>query len=340
MQRYTEIPSTVDEDRLGLLRMYAYETVPEYTRMMPQKKRASYYAHRDKALTESPWIQLHQNDRHWVMIDFDCNDEWAWKRLPMLPNVISYNTENGNHQCFILLDTPVHCHKAAKRRAPYKYLKAIEKAIDAQYGSDDGFKRTISKNPFHPKWDNVWIHDKRHTLKEIADGLELAIGAAPRRTQKAVEGQGKRNTSVFDRIRFKGYNQVARYKALEGCTFEDWHDVVIQWCKAANVFKDEAPMSEAEVLGIAKSIANFCWYIYKPKTEKKRMTPEEIKEAQRKAQRLTKAKQVGRTEAAIKEAIKQLKEDGKRVSKAAVARIVGVSRTQVSLKYSHLFEED
>ncbi|HBC3964976.1 TPA: replication initiation protein, partial [Vibrio parahaemolyticus] len=263
---YTEIPATVDDDRIGLLRMYAYEVVPDFARIMPKKKRASYYAPKEQGLEISPWIQLHQNDRHWVMVDFDCGDEWAWKRLPMQPNLISYNVENGNHQCFYLLETPVHCHKEAKRRAPYKYLKAIEKAIDAQYGGDDGFKRTISKNPFHPKWDNVWIHDKRHTLKEIADGLDLAIGAAPRRKQKAVEGKGKRNTSVFDRVRFKCYNQVSRYKELDGCKFEDWHSVVIQWCKDANIFKDDAPMNEKEVLTIAKSIANFCWYIYKPKT--------------------------------------------------------------------------
>lgn len=334
---YSEIPATVDEDRIGLLRMYAYETIPDYTRMMPVKNRASFYAPKEQAVNESPWLQLHQNDRHWVMVDFDCGDEWAWKRLPIQPNVVSYNTNSGNHQCFYLLDAAVHCHKEAKRRAPYKYLKAIEKAIDDQYGGDDGFRRTISKNPFHPKWDNVWIHDKKHTLKEIEDGLELAINAPKRRTQ-SVKGEGKRNTSVFDRVRFKCYNQVKRYKELEGIKFEDWHTVVIQWCNDANVFKDDKPMNDAEVRCIAKSIATFTWYVYTPKTNKKRMTIEEIKAAQSKAAAMTTAKIVGRNESAVKEAIRQLKSEGKKPTKAAAARLAGLSRGGVSRNYSHLFE--
>jgi hypothetical protein len=336
-RNYTEIPATVSEERIGLLRMYAFEVIPEYTRMMPVKNRASFYAPKEQAVAESPWIQLHQNDRHWVLIDFDCGDEWAWKRLPMTPNFVSYNTNTGNHQAGLLLEAPVHCHKEAKRRTPYKYLKAIEKAIDAQYGGDNGFRRTISKNPFHPQWDTNWIHDKKHTLKEIEDGLELVLNGTKRRTQ-AVKGEGKRNTSVFDRVRFKCYNQVSRYKEVEGIKFEDWHTVVIQWCNDANVFKDDMPMKDAEVRCIAKSIATFTWYIYKPKSNKKRMTVEEIKAAQSKAAAMTTAKKVGKNEAAIKEAIRQLKSEGKKPTKAAAARLAGLGRVAVSRNYSHLFD--
>ncbi|HBC3964971.1 TPA: hypothetical protein KD885_004652 [Vibrio parahaemolyticus] len=68
------------------------------------------------------------------------------------------------------------------------------------------------------------------------------------------------------------------------------------------------------------------------------MTVEEIKAAQSKAAHITNAKRKGSAEAAIKVAIQQLKDDGKKPTKAAVARIVGLSRVSVSNNYSHLFD--
>ncbi|MEE7750685.1 hypothetical protein V3Q24_23010, partial [Vibrio parahaemolyticus] len=80
-------------------------------------------------------------------------------------------------------------------------------------------------------------------------------------------------------------------------------------------------------------------YRYTPsKPKKKPMSPDKIKAAQSKAAAMTTAKKVGKNEAAIKEAIRQLKSEGKKPTKAAAARLAGLGREAVSRNYSHLFD--
>lgn len=344
------VQSELTPDAQYGLQLDIVNTFPNHMRSMFNKGKGSFWVPQEKALEEAAWVQMHLNDRHFVMVDFDRLDELHWRTLPLTPNIVSFNTNNGNHQCYWLLKDPVHCHKAAKRKKAYKYLRLLEKAIDEKYKGDKHFSRAISKNLFHKKWATDWIHDRRHTLAEIHKGLELdlrkVLGYHPpqispsKAYRKAKSGNGKRNTTMFDNVRYRAYREVSKYKSMDGTTYEDWLDVVTQWCARENVWDDAEPLLNSAVEATAKQIARFCWYVYNPpKTKKPKMTIEQVKEAQRNAQRMTKAKQIGKTEAAIKEAIKQLKESDKRVSKAAVARIAGVSRTQVSLKYSYLFEE-
>lgn len=335
--KYTPIPSELSQDEQHLFMMQTYENIPEWVKTMFKKRKGTSYLTKDRAMA-SPWLQLHENDRHWLIIDFDNQNEWDWKRLPLTPNIVSYNTDTGNHQAFIKLRDPVHCHAAAKRNAPYKYLRGLERAIDLKYGGDTGFSRGVSKNPFHEKWDTIWIHSREYSLKEIEEGLEVNSGVSVHRLRKtSLEGVEGRNTAVFNEVRFKAYREVERYKQLEGVGFEDWHATVLEWCKRANSFDGKSPLKDGEVASTAKSIANFCWYKYQPKP-KKRMTEEEIKAAQSKAAYITNAKRKGSSESAIKVAIQQLKDDGKKPTKAAVARMVGLSRVSVSKNYSHLFD--
>lgn len=337
---YTHIPSELSQDEQHLFMMQAYENVPDWVRTMFKKRKGTHYLSKDRSM-DAAWIQLHENDRHWLIVDFDNQDEWDWKKLPIKPNVVSYNTDTGNHQVFYLLRDPVHCHQAAKRNAPYKYLRGLEKSIDLKYGGDTGFSRGVSKNLFHPKWDTIWIHNRKFSLKELEQGLVVNAGVTSHvRKKTSLSGKEGRNSAVFDEVRFKSYREVERYKNLDGVSFNDWHSVVLEWCRRANSFDGKSPLGDREVASTAKSIASFCWHRYTPQKPKKApMTESQIKEAQRKAQRITKAKQKGSSEAAIKEAIEQLKADGKRVSKAAAARIVGLSRQNVTTLYSHLFED-
>ncbi|CAH0527557.1 hypothetical protein CTH30272_01201 [Allocatenococcus thiocycli] len=332
------VTSQLNEEQLNLFLMKEWEYVPEWPRAMFQKKKGSYYVDKVKALSEAPWVRLHSNDRRWVMVDFDNGNPFDWCKLPVQPNVVVFNKESSNHQCFWLLKDPVYCQESARNHAAYKYLRAIENAIDIKYEADPDFKRDISKNPFHPHWEAHWIHDRTHTLEGLEKGLELDLGRKARKGKNtSLEGKSGRNTGVFDQVRFRAYGEVSRYKDLDGVQFEDWHKIVLAWCERANQFEGKEALDKRELAGIAKSIASFCWHRLKPK--KKRMTTEQIKEAQRNAQKMTKAKQKGRSEAAIKEAIRQLKDENKRVSKAAVARLAGLSRVAVTRDYSHLFED-
>ncbi|EGQ9353890.1 hypothetical protein F2K74_24900 [Vibrio parahaemolyticus] len=343
------IESELTPDAQYGLQLDVVNSFPEYMRAMFKKGAGSYWVPQQKALEDAAWLQMHLNDRHFVMVDFDGLDEHHWRTLPLKPNVVSFNPKNGNHQCYWLLKDPVHCHKEAKRNKPYKYLRLIEKAIDEKYQGDKRFARAICKNPFHPKWETEWIHDRRHTLTEIHEGLELDLrdvsGYLPSKSaskayRKAKAGKGKRNTTMFDNVRYRAYREVLKYKEMDGVTYEDWLDVVTQWCARENVWEDAEPLPRNAVEATGKQIARFCWYVYNPPKQnvKPKMTKEQVKEAQRNAQKITKAKQRGASEAAIKEAIAQLKASDKRVTKAAVARIVGLSRQNVTTLYSHLFD--
>lgn len=343
-----EIRSELTQDAQYGLQIDLIGTFPEFMRAMFKKNKGSRWVKQEKGLSEAAWLQLHLTNRYLVMVDFDGLDEFHWRSLPLKPNFVSFNPENGNHQCYWLLRDHVHCHKEAKRNKPYKYLRQIEKAIDQKYQGDKHFSRAISKNPFHPKWDTVWLHDRRHSLKDIHDGLELDLRevsgytpiSASKGHRKAKQGNGKRNTTIFNNVRYRAYKEVSRYKAMENITYEDWLSVVTEWCVRENVWKDVEPLPLSAVTATAKQIAKFCWYVYNPPKEnvKPKMTKEQVKEAQRKSAEITNAKKRGSAEASIKVAIKQLITDGKKPTKAAVARIVGLSRVSVSKNYSHLFD--
>lgn len=337
--KYTPIPSELSQDEQHLFMMQTYENIPEWVKTMFKKRKGTSHLTKDRAM-DAPWIQLHGNDRHWLMIDFDNNDEWDWKKLPLSPNVVSYNTDTGNHQALFKLKDPVHCHREAKKNAPYKFLRGLEKTIDVMYGGDTGFSRNISKNLFHPKWDTIWIHNREYTLSELQEHLvtnsDIRVG---KRKKTPLCGKEGRNTAVFDEVRYKCYREVTKYKELDDVTFNDWHRMVLAWCRRANNFEGKAPMEDHRVVSTAKSIAEFCWYRYTPsKPKKKPMSPDKIKAAQSKAAKMTTAKKVGKNEAAVKEAIRQLKADGKKPTKAAVARLAGLGREAVSRSYSHLFD--
>lgn len=344
-----EISSELTADAQYGMQIDLIGTFPEFMRAMFKKNKGSRWVKQEKGLSEAAWLQLHLTNRYLVMVDFDGLDEFHWRSLPLKPNFVSFNPTNGNHQCYWLLRDHVHCHKEAKRNKPYKYLRQIEKAIDHKYQGDKHFARAISKNPFHERWDTVWLHDRRHSLQEIHHGLELDLrkvaGYTPISTakmhRKAKQGNGKRNTTIFNNVRYRAYREVSKYKVMDGITFDDWLTVVTQWCVRENVWEDTEPLPKSAVVATAKQIARFCWYVYNPPKQniKPKMTKEQVKEAQRNAQKITKAKQRGSSEAAIKEAIAQLKASDKRVTKAAVSRIVGLSRQNVTTLYSHLFEE-
>ena len=173
------VQSELTPDAQYGLQLDIVNTFPNHMRAMFNKGKGSFWVPQEKALGDAAWVQMHLNDRHFVMVDFDGLDELHWRTLPLTPNIVSFNTNNGNHQCYWLLKDPVHCHKEAKKGKAYKYLRLLEKAIDEKYQGDKHFSRAICKNLFHPRWETDWIHDRRHTLAEIHKGLELdQIGRA------------------------------------------------------------------------------------------------------------------------------------------------------------------
>ena len=342
-QKYScVVESEISQEAQFLLQMYVNEQFPDNMRAMFTKHKASVWVPKRKAM-EAAWVQMHLHDRWCVMVDFDGLDEFHWRKLPLTPNIVCFNPKNGNHQCYWILKVPVHCQSSSKGNKPYKYLRLLEKAIDEAYSGDKGFSRCISKNLFHEQWETDWIHDRRHTLEEIHRGLNLDLRnvgyvtpvASTAKTKKAKKANGKRNKTIFDNVRHRGYKEVAKYKEIDNITYADWLLTVTEWCHRENNWTDAAPLESSEIEATAKQIAHFCWYVYRPR--RKRMSIEETKAMQSRAAHATNAKQVASTTEEIIKAIKQLKKDGKKPTKTAVASIVSISRQQISTRYGHLF---
>ncbi|MFS1914453.1 replication initiation protein [Vibrio sp. 10N.286.48.B7] len=335
------------------LRQLAIESLHKHVPAMFVKGKGQYWVNSKKALEESPWFRWHVNDRLFVMIDFDGLGRDHWKKLPIKPNIVCYNPKNGNHQCYWILEVPVHCHEAAKKKAAYKYLRFIEKLLDEKYDGDPHFARAISKNFLHESWETEFVHEEKFTLLQLDEGFELGIkNGEYRKAQKAKwkkqkvatdkDGKPSRHCTLFDKIRFKAMREIPRYKQIEGIEYKDWLGMLRTWCEAANSFEsDKGDLTDASIEATAKSIARWTWYVYTIPTDKPikiPMTQDQVKATQSKAAEITNAKRRGSSEAAIKVAIQQLKDAEKKPTKAAVARIVGLSRQNVSTNYSHLFD--
>ena len=296
---------------------------------------------------EAPWTQLHCNDRHWVMADLDECDWQAHKRFPVEPNIVSYNAESGHSQQFWRLSDPVYCHGDQRQHKAHRYLRAIESAIDAQYGTDHHFARAISKNPLHKLWDNDFRHSRGHTLPELHEGLLLDLttvgyggkGKPKGKSKATVEGQYGRNAQTFDQVRFWAYEHAPMFKQA-GLEYEDWYRAVRMQVNTVNarfINTADGVMDAVECNYIARSIASYCWRVQVSLRRKPKLTMEQIRQKQVQSAQMTTAKKVGASEAAIKLAITQLQADGKKPTKAAVARLVNLSRQQVSTRYNYLF---
>ena len=126
-------------------------------------------------------------------------------------------------------------------------------------------------------------------------------------------------------------------------------------CSSINDRFCKPALSISEIEQISKSISKWTWYkrhIIKGHKEKNKgaagldpipdsMTGIERKEEKKRRQKIgakyTHSLRRQRTEKAIIQAINLLQIENKRVSKAAVARKIGISRETISRGYSHLF---
>ena len=225
------------------------DTLPEYIHSLPEKSKPAIWLPRAKAI-QCERIRLHANDRYFLMVDYDVKDNNPvvyHDHYDIEPNFITYNPENLNHQAFWRIANPVHCQDGSKHRKPYLFLRAIENAYDEKYGCDKHFARYISRNPLHAFADTDWRHDRKHTLNELAEVVNLnqkRIVAGERQQQ----GAG-RNREVFDDLRLWAYKQD------KDCSFDDWLNKLLVKAIGYNTYSK--PMDLKEVEQIAKSVAKY-----------------------------------------------------------------------------------
>ena len=267
----------------------------------------------------------------------DGYDRWEDVGCPA-PNWIILNPQNGHAHYLYVLECPVPFTDASRKK-PRDYVAAIERGLSHRLGADIGYAGFISKNPLHPHWRTLSVHEYAYPLSELADYVNLKL---PKQKKREVSGLG-RNCMIFDEARYWSYPRVNAAK--EQGNFSQWFSEVFEKVKRCNTFDN--PLDIAELHTIAKSIARWTWKNYDRKSKNRGAASKQYclfnweqldtSEKQACGASYTHKTRKQRTESKIRDAIAQLKAENKRVTRVAVARIAGVSDRTIRKNYRHLF---
>lgn len=266
---------------------------------------------------------------HRIVIDIDrdvrsitrCNDWWNLLNVPM-PSYVLLNSENGHAHVFYELETPVATHEAS-RTGPLRYLAAVESALRIALGGDTGFSGFLCKNPHSSEWELHRGRKALYSLPELADYLTL-----PKFSELKREPSGfGRNCVLFDTLRTWAYRALAGYR--DG-TLDTWSQAVYSQAMGLNNFP--IPLLESEVRATAKSVSKWVW-----RNLGTGAAAEAFSTTQKIRQKIGASKKRAIKTADVVTAIAKLQAQGKRVSKTAVAQIIGCSQQNLSKHYSDLF---
>lgn len=266
---------------------------------------------------------------HRIVIDIDrdvsaitrCNDWWQLLDVPT-PSYVLLNAENGHAHVFYELEAAVATHDAA-RTAPLRYLAAIEAALRVALGGDVGYAGFICKNPHSKAWELHKGRRELYSLPELAEYLTL-----PRLEDLKREPSGfGRNCTLFDNLRQWSYRAVSAYR---GGTVEAWSIAVYEQALGLNNFPQ--PLLESEIRATARSVSKWTWQKLGTGA-----AADVFSTTQKIRQKRGAAKKRAIKTADVVTAIAQLTSRGQRISKTAVAAIVGCSQQNLSKHYSDLF---
>jgi hypothetical protein len=285
---------------------------------------------------------------HWLTFDQDHDNLMQWEdaNLPQ-PNLIVRNLNNRKAHVSYAIESV--CTSDAAHPKPMAYAQAIQEAFCEQLKADPGYTGFITKNPMHEDWHLWEIHNKVYTLGKLADYVDLKPRYWSRQRAANYEQYGiGRNCALFHRLRFWAYDWVSYHRDEQGTTYIEWMQVILVKAEGFNEFPQ--PLPYGEIKSTAKSVGKWVWEKYFPKTKRKKRgamvetfekseLPLDLPTKQRLSARRTHKTRRAVTEDRIIQAIGVLTAQNKKVTKAAVGRMVGLSRTQVSMKYQHLFPE-
>lgn len=292
----------------------------------------------------------HPNSKLWLMFDIDRPtgpEELTDELLLPAPTFWVQNPENHHAHALYALETPIHMNAYSSQGA-IRYAAAVDVALSEKMAADAGYAGLICKNPLHEHWRTYaigGIYDL-HDLSEFVDLQRFN----DRRKNLPGLGLG-RNCTLFDRLRTWAYKAIRQGWP----DYDRWLMAVEQRAEGYNHFDYQgkpAKLDHNEVRHIAKSVAkwtykNFSQQGYDDYIErliKNTHTPEiQSNRGKRGDSRpgAIAAAQVKRDkrEQQIIQAMEQLQAEGKKVTKSAVARSVGIDRRVLNKCYSELFQK-
>ena len=283
---------------------------------------------------------------HWLTFDQDHDNltQWEDAQLPQ-PNLIVRNQNNRRAHVSYAIESV--CTSDAAYPKPMAYAQAIQEAFCEKLRADPGYTGLITKNPLHEDWHLWELHSKVYKLGELADYVELKRRYWTRKRAANYKHYGiGRNCALFHRLRYWAYDWIVYHRDEQGTTWVEWMQIVLVKAEEFNEFPQ--PLPYGEIKSTAKSVGNWVWLNFFPKNKRKKRgamvatfakseIPLDLTTKQRLSARRTHATRKAVTEEKIIQAIGQLTAQSKKVTKAGVGRIIGMSRQKVSENYSHLF---
>lgn len=189
----------------------------------------------------------------WMLFDRDKGDLLdALERSNLdMPNFIAINPDNGHGHFAYRLANPV-LRFDSSRRHPIDYAAGIQRGIMRRIGADPCFNGKLLKNPAHLKWQVRWFSTAPFNLEQLARDLDKSEMAAAAKLSLEI-GEG-RNVATFEALRKSGYRIVKRYWG----DFDGFHAHMTGDAYEMNRSL-LAPLSEAEIRSIVKSVCKWIW---------------------------------------------------------------------------------
>jgi len=257
--------------------------------------------------------------------------EWYFDLDLPAPTFITVNPENLHAHLVYEFFTPVLLWENARQK-PIEWLNAIRRAWIETLRADAGYNGLISKNPNSSHW-HIMDFNVRYELAELSEAVTIKDHhyQTPKGFREDFAGEG-RNNFLFEVGRFYSYRK------KDSCKNETaLQDVIFTHLLNVNHTEFATPLSMNDVRHIAKSIAKFTWKYrntisggYERKT-----TDEELKGIKvANAYQTHEIRKIA-TENKIKKAVDIFLREGRKITKAGIAREASITRRTLD-RHQHL----
>lgn len=296
------------------------------------------YHHPVEVAFDKAHVQLNWTDSCVVLL-FDVDREgaaFAWEDAGLPPPTwVVVNPANAHAHIAYVLETPVVRLREAER-GPVRLLRAVTAAMSFALGADPAYGGLLTKNPLHPRWRLI-ATGRRYSLAELMeylpDRLFRAARTARQRDRHADHsGFGvSRKVTLFEELRQFGYRNWAAIAA------ESDRGPSPTLLAAAHQMNrgigQKPPLTEQEVHTTVRQVQRFLRKHYSPEQAAQR-----FHRRQRSRQQRSAAARRARRESAITDAVRLLRDQGRRVTYKAVAELVDCTPANLSTHYRHLID--
>lgn len=343
------------------------EYLPDKPRYSNESKILGGISSKKTALERGHQIELASHKAHYLAFDLDYPEAGAaWLDVGAPPPTIAVINPNNWHAHLLFeleqpVLLPIHGHWAPwLKPEPIAYYKATRAAGILCLKADAGYTGSCTKNPLHPAW-RAYSHDIQYKLRELADAFKLDELAPKAKGNTEAIAYAGRNDELFNEARRWAYREVKDFLRLE---FSEFFSAVFKYCNAYNesqfVNHPSGMLNSNSIRSTARSIASWTWCrrhrawikehwksrgamrpYWQESIDKTQLTYDEqvrlIKERQSAGAHYTNCNQRRFTQAKIKNAVRRLRNSGKKITKSGVARETGLSRPTVHA-YQHLLK--